>query len=49
MAHLTYQIESGIASIVLANPPQNRIGDEMVDELAAAIDAIASILDFKGR
>jgi enoyl-CoA hydratase/carnithine racemase len=40
MSHLSYQIERGIATIVLDNPPQNRIGDQMVDELAAAIDAI---------
>lgn len=40
MPHLTCQIEHAIATIVLDNPPQNRIGDQMVNELASAIDAI---------
>jgi len=40
MHHLSYQIERNVATVVLNNPPQNHIGDKMIDELAAAIDAI---------
>ena len=40
MPHLRHQIHGQVATIVLDNPPQNRIGDQMIDELAAAIDAI---------
>lgn len=41
MSHLTCTIDNGLAAIVLNNPPQNRIGDQMVDELAAAIRTIS--------
>ena len=40
MPHLRHQIHGQVATIVLDNPPQNRIGDQMIDELAAAIDGI---------
>lgn len=40
MPHLRVQIERQVATIVLDNSPQNRIGDQMVEELAAAIEAI---------
>jgi enoyl-CoA hydratase/carnithine racemase len=40
MPHLTWTLDAGLATIVLDNPPQNRIGDQMADELAGAIDAI---------
>ncbi len=40
MKHLSYQIERQVATIVLHNPPQNRIDDQMVDELAAAVEAV---------
>jgi enoyl-CoA hydratase/carnithine racemase len=40
MAHLTVSFDEHIASIVLDHPPQNRIGDQMVDELARAVSAI---------
>jgi enoyl-CoA hydratase/carnithine racemase len=39
MSHLTYSIDE-IATIVLDRPPQNRIDDQMVNELAAAVSAI---------
>jgi len=39
MSHLTFSIDE-IATIVLDRPPQNRIDDQMVDELAAAVTAI---------
>jgi enoyl-CoA hydratase/carnithine racemase len=39
MSHLSFSIDE-IATIVLNRPPQNRIDDQMVDELAAAITAI---------
>ncbi len=39
MSHLSFSIDD-IATIVLARPPQNRIDDQMVNELAAAVTAI---------
>jgi enoyl-CoA hydratase/carnithine racemase len=42
MPHLTVSFEEKVATIVLDRPPQNRIDDQMVDELAAAITAIES-------
>lgn len=40
MAHLTLDIEDQLATLAIDRPPQNRIDDRMVDELAAAITAI---------
>ncbi|WP_028219613.1 enoyl-CoA hydratase/isomerase family protein [Paraburkholderia oxyphila] len=40
MAHLTVHFDDRIATIVLNRPPQNRIDDQMIDELAAAVTAI---------
>jgi enoyl-CoA hydratase/carnithine racemase len=40
MAHLTVHFDDRVASIVLDRPPQNRIDDQMIDELAAAVSAI---------
>src|SRR5258708_24919417 len=40
MPHLTYSIEDGVATLVLDNPPQNRIDEQMGDELAEAVDAV---------
>ena len=40
MPHLTYSIEDRAATLVLDNPPQNRIDEQMADELADALDAI---------
>jgi enoyl-CoA hydratase/carnithine racemase len=40
MSHLQFHLEGTVAHLVLNNPPQNRIGDQMVDELAHAVDAI---------
>ncbi len=40
MPHLNVDFSGGIAEIVLDHPPQNRIDEQMVDELAAAIGAI---------
>ncbi|MDQ7809019.1 enoyl-CoA hydratase/isomerase family protein [Amycolatopsis sp. A133] len=42
MPHLTYSLDGGLATVVLDNPPQNRIGRDMVDQLSAAVDAIAA-------
>jgi enoyl-CoA hydratase/carnithine racemase len=42
MSHLTCIIDQRVATITLHNAPQNRIGDQMVEELAAAITRIAS-------
>jgi enoyl-CoA hydratase/carnithine racemase len=41
MRHLTYTVEDRVATIVLDNPPQNRIDEQMADELAEAVDAVA--------
>jgi enoyl-CoA hydratase/carnithine racemase len=40
MRHLTYTVEDRVATIVLDNPPQNRIDEQMADELAEAVDAV---------
>src|SRR5258708_21208005 len=40
MPHLTVSFDDNIATIVIDRPPQNRIDDQMIDELAAAVDAI---------
>jgi len=40
MPGLNYHIENEVATIVLNNPPQNRIGDQMIDELEDAINAV---------
>ena len=40
MPGLNYHIENEVATIVLNNPPQNRIGDQMIDELEEAINAV---------
>jgi enoyl-CoA hydratase/carnithine racemase len=40
MPHLTHSIEDGVATLTLANPPQNRIDEQMANDLAAALDAV---------
>jgi len=40
MPHLTVTFDENVATIVLDRPPQNRIDDQMVHELAAAVTAI---------
>jgi enoyl-CoA hydratase/carnithine racemase len=40
MRHLTYSVEDRVATLVVDNPPQNRIDEQMADELAEAIDAV---------
>jgi enoyl-CoA hydratase/carnithine racemase len=40
MRHLTHSVEDRVATLVLHNPPQNRIDDQMADELAEAVDAV---------
>ena len=42
MTHLTCTIDHRVAVITLDNAPQNRIGDQMVEELAVAVASIAS-------
>jgi hypothetical protein len=39
MAHITLSIDGAVASLFLDNPPQNRIGNEMIDRLSVAIDS----------
>jgi enoyl-CoA hydratase/carnithine racemase len=40
MPHLTYSTDHRVATLTLDNPPQNRIDEQMADELAAALDAV---------
>ncbi len=40
MSHLRYGIENDLATVVLNNPPQNRLSVEMLDELAQGLDTI---------
>jgi enoyl-CoA hydratase/carnithine racemase len=40
MPHLTHSIEDRVATLVLDNPPQNRIDEQMANDLADALDAI---------
>ncbi|HYZ54999.1 MAG TPA: enoyl-CoA hydratase/isomerase family protein [Streptosporangiaceae bacterium] len=40
MPHLTSAIDDGIATIVLNNPPQNRLDRQLADELATAVAGI---------
>jgi enoyl-CoA hydratase/carnithine racemase len=40
MSHLSYSIDDRVATLVLDNPPQNRIDEQMADELAEAVDAV---------
>jgi enoyl-CoA hydratase/carnithine racemase len=41
MPHLTWTIDDGLATLILDNPPQNRLSMQMMDELEAALQAIA--------
>lgn len=41
MIQLTLTFEDELATIVLNNGPQNRIGDQMIEELSSAMDAIS--------
>ncbi|MBP2277058.1 enoyl-CoA hydratase/isomerase family protein [Sphingomonas sp. PL20] len=41
MSHIRLTIVDELATLIIANPPQNRIDVQMVDELAAALDEIA--------
>ncbi|KOV58127.1 enoyl-CoA hydratase/isomerase family protein [Streptomyces sp. MMG1121] len=36
-SHLTFSVEDSIATVVLQNPPQNRIDEQMATELAEAV------------
>jgi enoyl-CoA hydratase/carnithine racemase len=40
MPHLTHSIDDGVATLTMNNPPQNRIDEQMADDLAEAVDAI---------
>jgi enoyl-CoA hydratase/carnithine racemase len=42
MSQLDLSMEDGVATLVLDNPPQNRIGVELVAELAEAVRTIAA-------
>ncbi|MGI5142724.1 enoyl-CoA hydratase/isomerase family protein [Streptomyces sp. CA-106110] len=40
MPHLTHSIDDGLATLVLNNPPQNRIGPQLATELSEALESI---------
>ena len=40
MPHLRCEIEQGFATIVLNNPPQNRLAPQMVDELCEILNLV---------
>ena len=40
MSHLTHHLDGNVAVLTIEHPPQNRIGDQMVAELAESLDAI---------
>lgn len=40
MPHVTHHLEDKVGVLTIEHPPQNRIGDRMVAELAEALDAI---------
>lgn len=40
MAHVNHRFDGGVAVLTIEHAPQNRIGDQMVAELAAALDEI---------
>jgi enoyl-CoA hydratase/carnithine racemase len=40
MPHLRYGIKDDLATVILNNPPQNRLSVEMLDELAQGLDTI---------
>jgi enoyl-CoA hydratase/carnithine racemase len=40
MPHLRCEIKQGLATIVLNNPPQNRLAPQMVDELSEIVDVV---------
>ena len=42
MAHLHLHVDDDVATLALANPPQNRIGREMADDLARAVQQIGA-------
>jgi enoyl-CoA hydratase/carnithine racemase len=40
MSYLTYTVEDRVATLVLNNPPQNRLDEQLADELAEALNAV---------
>jgi enoyl-CoA hydratase/carnithine racemase len=42
MSHVSVTTQDGVATLVLHNPPQNRIGNAMVDDLDHALEEIAA-------
>lgn len=42
MPHLRYEIENNLATMILCNPPQNRLTPQMLEEMASALRAIGS-------
>ncbi|MEV7605790.1 enoyl-CoA hydratase/isomerase family protein [Paenarthrobacter sp. NPDC089322] len=41
MPHLTVDFDDGLATLTLSNPPQNRIDDELIEDLSSALDKFA--------
>src|SRR5271168_2474280 len=42
MSHITLSIDGAVASLILHNPPKNRIDHEMVNQLSEAIDDLGA-------
>jgi enoyl-CoA hydratase/carnithine racemase len=40
MSYLTYTVEDRVATVVLNNPPQNRLDEQLANELAEALNAV---------
>jgi enoyl-CoA hydratase/carnithine racemase len=40
MSYLTYTVEDRVATLVLKNPPQNRLDEQLANELAEALNAV---------
>jgi enoyl-CoA hydratase/carnithine racemase len=40
MPHLTHSIEDRVATLTLNHPPQNRVDEQMADDLAEAVEAV---------
>ena len=55
MPHLRCEIEQGLATVVLNNPPQNRLSPQMADELCKIVNVVgrsearAVLLKAEGR
>ena len=47
MAGIEFSVSSGVASLVLDNPPQNRLGTELLGGFTEAVQSIANNRDIR--